>query len=79
MSEIERTEITMNHFYNELRERVSVSNARLLLNAAVVKSGVNTTEDGLMNKDDVQTICLELIKNGGPAFQVGKSIYHQIQ
>ncbi|RME15794.1 MAG: hypothetical protein D6797_05860 [Bdellovibrio sp.] len=76
---MEKTDITLEVFYSKLRERVSTSNAKLLLHKAIVQSGLKETNlKEPMNKSDVQTICLELIKSGGPCFYVGKEIYKQI-
>ena len=81
-NEVQMTEISVNDFYVKLSERVSGTNAKLLLSSAIVGSsyapvdGVEGTSP--MNVDDVKSLCLELIKKGGPSFQVGKNMYHQI-
>ena len=71
------TEITFQHFYEKLSAKVSGYNAKLLLNTACINSGIQQKDDSL-NEEEVKMICLELIKKGGPSFQVGKEVYGQI-
>ncbi|MEK6553845.1 MAG: hypothetical protein AABZ31_01280 [Bdellovibrionota bacterium] len=71
------TEVTMNVFFQELKKRVSPSNAKLLLHSAAVNSGVAFTMETKLNTEETKTLCLELIKTGGPCFQVGRTIYTQ--
>lgn len=74
--------LSVNDFYIKLSEKVSGTNARLMLNSALMGFGysdvdaINETQP--LKIDDAKALCLELIKKGGPAFQVGKSMYHQI-
>lgn len=70
--------ITMNYFLNELKKKVSASNARLLLNSAIVQTGMNMPLDQELKKEDAQTLCMELIRLGGPGFQVGRQIYTNV-
>ena len=70
--------ITLNDFYSKLSERVSDYNAKLMLQSAVISTGLDQNLSSL-NNDEAKAICLELIKKGGPAFQVGKAIYQQVQ
>jgi len=70
--------ITVNYFLDELKKRVSPSSAKLLLHTAVVRSGLSMPVDAPMNKEDAQTLCMELIKSGGPGFQVGRAVYTQM-
>lgn len=86
MAEVESTTeanepsgLTINDFYQKLSEKVSAYNAKLLLHSVMVSSGLQNDKDSQLNKDEVKVICLELIKKGGPAFSVGKTIYGQIQ
>ena len=72
-------EYTMNVFYDALRERVSMNNAKLLLHSAAVKSGMPVKMDEPMPKEQAKTLCMELMKSGGPCFQVGRAIYTQMQ
>ena len=76
----EMTEISANYFLSRLAERVSAYNARLLLSSAMVESGIyESISDAPMAKEDAKTLCLKLIKKGGPAFHVGQSIYREVQ
>jgi hypothetical protein len=70
--------ITMNFFLTELKKKVSDSNAKLLLHSAVVRSGLQYPEHQPLKKEDAHMLCMELIKSGGPGFQVGRSVYTQI-
>jgi hypothetical protein len=74
----EAKQITVSLFLNELRKKVSDSNAKLLLHTAVVRSGIQCTADAPLNNTDAHSLCMELIKTGGPSFQVGRSVYSQI-
>jgi hypothetical protein len=74
------SQITMNVFLMELKKRVSASNAKLLLHTAVTKTGLNfdQNQDHPMNKVEVHTLCMELLRSGGPGFQAGRTVYSQI-
>lgn len=74
----ENNTITMDLFLTELKKRVSDSNARLLLHSATVRSGVHYADNAPMKKEDAHALCMELIKNGGPGFQVGRTVYSQM-
>lgn len=79
-SEREMTNLTAEHFLNRLKEKVSSFDAQLLLNSAIVTSGLhNRVKECTLAKEDAKALCLELIKKGGPAFQVGQSIYREMQ
>jgi hypothetical protein len=67
--------ITVNYFLDELKKRVSFSNAKLLLDSAVVRTGINCSADSPLNSKDAHALCMELIRAGGPGFQVGRSVY----
>ena len=70
---------SLNDVYVKLSQRVSAYNARLLLHSVKVGAGIRDEQDSLLNTEDARTVCLELIKKGGPAFQVGKDLYSQVQ
>lgn len=70
--------LTLNDFYSRLSERVSDYNAKLMLQSAVISTGLDQNSSSL-NNDEAKAICLELIKKGGPAFQVGKAMYQHVQ
>lgn len=76
---INPAEIRLQDFYSKLNKRVSDYNARLVLQSAVMSSGIHREGIDQLNVDEARAICLELIKRGGPAFQVGKDIYQQLQ
>lgn len=71
------SEVTMNIFFQELKKRVSPNNAKLLLHSAAVNTGMPFAMDTKLNNEETKTLCLELIKSGGPCFQVGRTIYTQ--
>ncbi len=74
-----RKELTINDFYRKLSERVSDYNARLLLHTAKMKSGVEGADNAVLGLDQARAMCLALINKGGPAFQVGKDLYRELQ
>lgn len=71
--------ITMSLFLTELKKKVSDSNAKLLLHTATVRAGISYPEHEPLKKEDAHTLCMELIKTGGPGFQVGRTVYSQIR
>lgn len=71
--------ITMNLFLTELKKKVSDSNAKLLLHTATVRAGIQYPEHEPLKKEDAHSLCMELIKSGGPGFQVGRTVYTQIR
>ncbi|MCC7405882.1 MAG: hypothetical protein IT288_15915 [Bdellovibrionales bacterium] len=71
--------VTIQDFYNQLASRVSAYNAKLLIQRAVQQSGLGSNDSEQLKMDDAKAICLELIKKGGPAFQVGKDMYSRFQ
>jgi hypothetical protein len=75
----EMSSLTPNDFFNRLAERVSGDNARLLLNSALVRTGLYDSEShSPLAKSAVKSLCLELIRTGGPAFQVGQALYREV-
>jgi hypothetical protein len=72
------TDYTMDFFYGELKKKVSATNAKLLLHTAAVKTGYSPKLDTQLRKEDAEAICMELIRSGGPGFQVGRAIYSQM-
>lgn len=75
----EASGLTVNDFYIRLSSKVSDYNAKLTLQSALIATGLNALGSNELNKEDAKTICLELIKKGGPAFQVGKDVYQLMQ
>lgn len=78
-AEVIKTDISMEKVYNLLCEKVTDYNAKLLMRTAAVNAGISNEMGDYLNKDEAQALCLELIKNGGPAFHVGKNVYNTIQ
>ncbi len=77
MSELNNgSALTVQFFFESLKERVSSHNARLILNSALLETGLKDTESSL-NTDEAKNLCLYLINKGGPAFSIGQSIYRQ--
>jgi hypothetical protein len=72
---VETEEVTVNYFFEELKKRVSATNARILLHCAMVNTGITVDNAAPLGKENTKTLCLELIKSGGPGFHVGRSIY----
>lgn len=75
---VEASTLKVSDFYDGLASRVSQYNAQLLLHSASISSGISTDSEDFLNRDEAKALCLELIKKGGPAFQVGKSLYSQV-
>ncbi len=69
--------LTANFFLSQLQQRVSKGNAKLLLDTAKVQTGLKFDDEAFMSLEDSKTLCLTLIKQGGPSFQVGQSIYKE--
>jgi hypothetical protein len=74
----ENNPITMQLFLTELKKKVSDSNAKLLLHSAVIRSGISPAADAPLKNEEAHNLCMELIKGGGPGFQVGRTVYSQI-
>ncbi len=70
--------ITMNVFLVELKKKLSDSNAKLLLNSAVIRTGINCGSNEPMKAEEAHNLCMELIKAGGPGFQAGRTVYTQL-
>jgi hypothetical protein len=70
--------VTLKYFMKRLQERVSHDNARLILDAAVIVSGIKAPLDQELNREEATSLCMELIKKGGPAFQIGSAIYREL-
>lgn len=75
----DKIELTMNDICAKLSERVSNYNARLMLQSALIGTGLNRDNSEVLNKEEVRAICIALINKGGPAFQVGRELYQRIQ
>lgn len=71
----EEIQFTNSFFISQLSKKVSESNAKLLFDSALVKSGISNAD--VFEKDQAHSICMALINKGGPSFQVGAQIYKQ--
>ena len=71
------TTLTTNLILSRLQQRVSKGNAKLLLDRAKLQTGVSVDDSAELEKELAKTLCLGLIKQGGPSFQVGQSIYKE--
>jgi hypothetical protein len=60
-----------------LQQRVSKTNAKLLLDTAKVQCGVVIDNEAALVGDVAKNLCLKLINQGGPGFQVGQAIYKE--
>jgi hypothetical protein len=69
----------MNHFMTQLRDRVTNANARMIMDTALVHTGLQRDPNEFLSSDEAKTLCLALIKQGGPAFKVGQALYRNIQ
>lgn len=73
------SKLTPGDFLSRLSERVSGDNARLLLSSAMIRTGLHAADSKLpMAVADAKSLCLELIRVGGPAFQVGQALYREV-
>ncbi len=71
--------LTIQDFYVKLSQRVSDYNARLMLRTAMFESGVEGEGSKVLELEQARAMCLALINKGGPAFQVGKDLYRNLQ
>ena len=73
-------QLTPNDIYQRLAEKVSRYNAGLLLDSAMIRSGIPYDQkDVVLAPDLAKDLCLQLIRQGGPAFHVGQAFYRQLQ
>ena len=76
MSQKEESKLTVQVFYDGLKTKVSSQTARLILDAALIPMGINATvPEQELTEEQAKDLCLEMIKKGGPAFNVGQTIY----
>lgn len=62
---------------NRLEKRMTIVNAKLLLNTAKVQAGVLVDNETVLEPEQAKSLCLKLINAGGPSFQVGQQIYKE--
>lgn len=70
-------ELTGSQILTQLQKRVSVNSAKMLFQTAKVQSGIQLEDDAVLDLDQAKTLCLKLINQGGPSFQVGQAIYKE--
>ncbi|MGZ5278955.1 MAG: hypothetical protein ACXWC9_03385 [Pseudobdellovibrionaceae bacterium] len=71
------TVITANMILGRLQEKVSKSNARLLFATAKIQAGFQCEDAQELEKEQAKTLCLAMIKQGGPSFHVGQALYKE--
>lgn len=72
------TPVTPDDFLARLRTKMSGFNAGLVLDAAMIESGINTKDRNQeLSEVDIKNLCLKLIQKGGPAFYVGQAMYRE--
>jgi hypothetical protein len=49
------------------------------MDSVVLGVGIVEDREEYLDTEQVKAVCLELIKKGGPAFQVGKHMYTRLQ
>lgn len=69
--------LTSNLILNRLQQRVSITNAKLLLDQAKVSTGLSIENETQLSTEQAKALCLKLINLGGPSFQVGQAIYKE--
>lgn len=70
--------VTPNDFLCRLEQRVTQYDARLILRSAMIVSGVKDDLHHELSKEKAKDLCLALINRGGPAYQVGSSVYKEV-
>lgn len=75
MSELQS--LTANLFLSRLQQKVSITNAKLLLDTAKVQTGIRSDNETVLEMEQAKALCLKLINQGGPAFHVGQAIYKE--
>ena len=69
--------LTPNIVLNRLQQKMTVTNAKLLLDSAKTSSGVQVPNETELSAEQAKTLVLRMINQGGPAFQVGQSLYKE--
>ncbi len=72
-------QITANDFLARLKLKVSDYNARLTLHTAMVDSKISCEYTDTLTNEQFESLCLGLIKVGGPAFHVGSTMYKELK
>lgn len=74
---VQNKSITARLILTRLQQRVSIVNAKILLDSAKISTGVMVDNDSVLNDEQAKALCMRLINQGGPAFQVGQAIYKE--
>lgn len=69
--------LTANLILTRLQQKVSKSNAKLLFDSAKIQAGFQCEGEVELEKEQAKTLCLAMIKLGGPSFHVGQAIYKE--
>ncbi|MEZ0390604.1 MAG: hypothetical protein ACAH59_00210 [Pseudobdellovibrionaceae bacterium] len=69
--------LTTSLILSRLQQRVSKTNAKLLFETAKIQAGLQVEDTVQLEAEQAKTLCLCMIKQGGPSFQVGQSIYKE--
>ena len=69
--------LTADLILSRLQQRVSKGNAKLLFATAKIQAGYQAEDSATMEIEQAKTLCLAMMKQGGPSFQVGQSIYKE--
>jgi hypothetical protein len=71
--------LSLGDFYTQLNVTMSDYHARNVIRTVLTTAGLTVTDHSeKLSIDNARSLCLELIKKGGPSFQVGKNIYQSI-
>lgn len=73
----ENINLTGKIILNRLQQKVSMVNAKLLLDTAKVQTGLSVDNEAILEKDQAKALCLKLINQGGPSFHVGQALYKE--
>lgn len=74
---MQKSDLTMGLILSRLQQRVSQTNARLLLQTAKIQTGMTADNESILDNEQAKAICLKLISQGGPSFQVGQALYKE--
>lgn len=72
-------QVTVNDFLMRLKQRVTDYNAKLTLHSAMVDSKLSCAATDALSAEQFESLCLGLMKAGGPAFQVGQAMYKEMK
>ncbi len=76
MSEVQNG-LTAGMILTRLQSRVSITNAKILLDTAKIQTGLAVDNATILEADQAKALCLRLINQGGPGFHVGQAVYKE--